>query len=124
MTPSKKLDHSRARLANLRRALHLAWSAAPNWTLAWAILLSVQGLLPAAIVYLSGLLVNSIVAAIDTGAAWETVRPTLILAGILAVTSLLSELLRAANQWVRLAQAEHIQDHIKGIIHEQSAAVE
>ena len=49
---STKLRGALAQLAYLPRALTLVWAAARVWTLAWVVLLLVQGLLPVATVYL------------------------------------------------------------------------
>ena len=48
-------------LAYLPRVLRLGWNAARNWTLAWFVLLTVQGFLPIAMVYLTRGLVNRVV---------------------------------------------------------------
>ena len=118
------LRHSGERIVQLKMAFGLVWDAAPGWTLVWVALLIALGIIPAATVYLSGLFIDSLVLAIDDGATLETIRPTLILAGLLAATILFTELLRSIDQWIRTAQAENIQDHIKGIIHEKSTYVD
>jgi ATP-binding cassette subfamily B protein len=111
-----------ARLAYLPRALGLVWSAAPAWTLLWAALLVVQGLLPAATVSLTRLLVDRLVAAI--GGGWEQLRPTLFVAVVMAGIVLLTEVLHSVSEWVRAAQSEFVQDHISALIHRQSVAVD
>jgi ATP-binding cassette subfamily B protein len=121
--PSKLLD-AVAHVSYWPRTLQLIWAAAPRWTTAWAILLVVQGVLPAASVYLTKLLVDSLVAAINARGAWGQVRPALILIILTAAVMLLVEFLQSAIEWVRTAQSELIQDHIKCLIHQQSAAVD
>jgi ATP-binding cassette subfamily B protein len=102
----------------------LIWHSARGWTIAWAALLIVQGLLPAATVILTRSLVNSLVAVLGAGVAWERIRHTLILAGLIAGIMLLSELLRSASSWVRVAQSEAVRDHIESLVHRKSAAVD
>jgi ATP-binding cassette subfamily B protein len=102
----------------------LIWAAARRWTLAWVILLVVQGLLPVATVYLTRLLVDSLVAAMGAHGSWESLRPTLLLAGLMALVLVLAELLQGATEWIRTAQSELIQDHISALIHAKSAAVD
>jgi ATP-binding cassette subfamily B protein len=51
----------------------LVWAAARRWTVAWAALLVVQGLLPVATVYLTHTLVNRLVAVPDAG-DWASLR--------------------------------------------------
>ncbi len=111
-----------AQLSYLPQTFHLVWAAARSWTVVWIVLLVVQGLLPVATVYLTRLLVNSLVAVAGTGTwdIWPIIVPVALMAGVL----LLSELLRSAIEWVRTAQSELVQDHISGLIHEKSVAVD
>jgi ATP-binding cassette subfamily B protein len=117
-------NNAKSRLFYLPRAFGLVWSAAKGWALAWIILLIVQGLLPAAIVYLTRLLVDSIASLIGTGRSWEAMQPTLILAGLMAGLALLTEVLQVVVGWIRTAQSELVQDYISGLIHEKSVAVD
>lgn len=118
-----KLRGALAQLPYLPQALVLVWAAARRWTLAWAVLLVLQGLLPAFTVYLTRLLVDSLVAALGTSAT-RNVGPTLVLVALMAGILLLSEFLRSATNWVRIAQSELVQDHISALIHRQSIAAD
>ena len=109
---SSKLRKALAQLPNLPRALALVWQVARPWTTAWIVLLIVQGLLPAAIVYLTKLVVDGVVAA-DVR---HVLTRLLLLGGLL----LLMEVVRNAINWVRTVQAELLQDHITSLIHEKS----
>jgi len=91
---------------------------------AWAILLVVQGLLPVVTVYLTRLLVDRLVGVIGTGGLWESVRPILFPVALLFGVMALTELLESASDWLRTAQSEFIQDHVNGLIHEKSVAVD
>ncbi len=106
------------------RALRLVWQAGPRWTAAWAVLLVVQGLLPAVTVFLTKALVNSLVAVVDTGGSWETVRPALLLALVMGLVMLLSQVLRGLTTWVRTAQGELVRDYLTGLVHTQSLRVD
>ena len=66
---NSKLERVLAQLPYLPRALALVWASARGWTIAWAVLLLLQGILPAAAVYLTRALVDSIVAAAGSGAS-------------------------------------------------------
>src|SRR5882672_4352626 len=96
--PAKLLD-AVAHVSYWPRTLQLIWVAAPRWTMAWAILLVVQGVLPAASVYLTKLLVDSLLAAINARGAWGQVRPALILIILTAAVMLLVEFLQSAIEW-------------------------
>jgi len=119
-----RLRNLTVQLSYLPRTWRLIWAAAPGWTLAWIILLVAQGVLPAATVYLTKLLVDSLVVTIDARGSWESVQPTLILAGLMAGIILLTEFLQSGSEWVRTAQAEFIRDHLSALIHQKSIAVD
>jgi len=83
---------------------------------AWGALLVVQGLLPAATVYLTRELVNALVA--------REIRLSITLAAAMAAVLLLGELLRGAIGWIRAVQSELVQDHINSLIHRKSVEVD
>jgi ATP-binding cassette subfamily B protein len=88
------------------------------------LLLVAQGLLPAAIVYLTRALVDSLVAAVGAGVGPAGARATIVLAAIMAAALLATEVLRAAVRWVRAAQAERTRDHISTLVHERALALD
>ncbi len=121
---SSKLRKALAQLPHLPRALGLVWKVARPWTIAWIMLLALQGLLPAAAVYLTKLVVDGLVAALRTGGSWPEARAVMILVGALGCVMLLMEVARSALGWIRVVQADLLQDHINGLIHEKSATAD
>lgn len=119
-----KLHSYVAPLVYLPQTWRLLWTAAGRWTVVWGILLIVQGLLPVATVYLTKLLVDSLVAAIKLGVTSESVRLILVPAALMAGVLLLTELLQGVLNWTRAVQSELIQDHISALVHEKSTAVD
>src|SRR6476619_4419942 len=119
-----KFRKALAQLPNLPRALKLVWAVARPWTIAWIVLLIVQGVLPAATVYLTKLFVDGLIRALRIGGSWPEMRhvllPLLLLGGVL----LLMEVARNAINWVRTVQAELLQDHITALIHEKSVTAD
>jgi len=113
-----------AQLAYLPRTLQLIWAAARGWTVAWVTLLVVQGLLPTAYVYLTRLLVNSLVLAVSQGGAWDSIWPALLLGALMAVVALMMQVLQGIIDWVHTAQAEYVQDHVDALIHAKSVTVD
>jgi ATP-binding cassette subfamily B protein len=113
---SSKLRKALAQLPYLPRALKLVWEVARPWTTAWIVLLIVQGLLPAAIVYLTKLVVDGVVV--------RDVRHVLLRLLLLGGVLLLMEVVRNGINWVRTVQAELLQDHITSLIHEKSVSVD
>lgn len=121
---ASKILGAAEQLRYLPRVLRLVWSAAPRWSLLWAALLVVQGVLPVAVVYLTRALVDSLAAVVGSSAEWRGIVPTLILAALMGGVLLLGELLRGASDWVRTVQAKLIEDHVSGLVQEKSTSVD
>src|SRR5215204_584740 len=121
---SSKLRKALAQLPYLPRALALVWQVARPWTVVWILLLIVQGLLPAAIVYLTKIVIDSLVIAVRIGPSLPEMRNVLKVLLILGGVLLLMEVVRNTINWVRTVQAELLQDHITSLIHEKSVAVD
>jgi ATP-binding cassette, subfamily B, bacterial len=119
-----KLRKALAQLPYLPRALQLVWEVARPWTIAWIVLLIVQGLLPAATVYLTKLIVDGVVAAGKSGGSWANVSRVLTFLLLLGGILLLLEVVRNAINWVRTVQAELLQDHITSLIQEKSVTAD
>jgi ATP-binding cassette, subfamily B, bacterial len=111
-------------LSYVPRTLGLIWRAAGRWTLAWLALLVVEGLLPAALVYLSRSLVDNIAGAVGIGWSWERMLPAVFPAVLMAGVVALIEIAAGLDNWVRAAQAELVRDHLSALIHEKSVAVD
>jgi len=108
----------------LPRALALVWQVARPWTISWVILLIVQGLLPAATVYLTKMVVDGVVVSLRNGSSWPHVRHVLLLLLLLGGILLLMEVVRSGINWVRTVQAELLKDHITSLIHEKSVTAD
>lgn len=121
---TSKLRQALAQLPYLPRALKLVWQVARPWTIAWIVLLIVQGLLPAATVYLTKLVVDGIVATVNSGSSWPAVSRVLWLVLILGGGLLVMEVVRNGISWTRTVQAELLQDHITSLIHEKSVTAD
>lgn len=65
-----KVKQSLAQMVYLRRIFSLLWGACKGYTIVWAFLLVIQGLLPVAIVFLSRMIVDTLVNAIGSGSTW------------------------------------------------------
>ncbi|MFZ1642518.1 MAG: ABC transporter ATP-binding protein, partial [Candidatus Contendobacter sp.] len=109
-----------AQLPYLPWALGLIWRATRGWTLAWAALVIVQGLLPVAVVLLTRTLVDSLVITVQAPDDGLALRQTLLWVALMAGLLLLGEGLRGIAAWVRAAQAEWLRDHLDDLIHAQA----
>jgi len=105
------------------RVLGLIRAAAPRLTFLWAAVMVALGILPAVTVALTGRLVDALSTLPAGGASEAALRPVapiaLALLGAIVATAVLEAVLRV----VRTAQAGLVQDHIGGLVYEQSAAV-
>jgi ATP-binding cassette, subfamily B, bacterial len=118
------LNTLRSQLRYLPQALGLVWSASRHWTVAWAVLLVLQGALPVATVYLTRMVVDSLVAATTNAGGWTALQPTLFLIAAMVGVLLLMEGLRSLAGWVRAMQAELVQDHVHALIHAKAATLD
>jgi ATP-binding cassette subfamily B protein len=119
-----KLRKAAGQLPYLPRTLALVWTASGKWTTAWVALLVIQGLLPAATVYLTRAVVDRAVPVFRTHGDPAALRAAVAPAVFLGAVLLMMGILRGMSQWVRTAQAELVQDHISTLIHRQSAAAD
>ena len=117
-------EHVRLRLLDLLRGLRLIQQASGKWTAMWAGALVVQGVLPAAVVFLTKWLVDSLAAAVGAGITPDTLRLVLGPAALMVGVLLLQELLANVLLWLRTAQADLVRDHISGLIHRQAYALD
>ena len=101
--------------------MRLVWTAARGWTLLWGILTILQGSLPALGVYLTRVMVDSLLAAVGAQGDWAAIQPALILVGLIALLRALTIALSSITNWVNVNQSELIQDHIVLRIHRQAA---
>jgi ATP-binding cassette subfamily B protein len=102
------------------QGLRLVWDAARGWTIAWGTLLVLQGLVPAALVHLTRVTVNllsSAVASADKAAVFSQIWPNALLIGLLWVSG---QFLSSLVAWVRIAQADLVQDRIHSLIHQKA----
>ena len=92
--------------------------------MAWRVLLVVQEALPLAAVYLTRVVVHSLVAGLRSHGEWPHMRQGLLNAGLMGVTLLLAEVIKAVSQWIRGAQSELVQDYIVGLIHGKAISLD
>jgi ATP-binding cassette subfamily B protein len=117
----KKLGDAAAKLYHLPPVLGLVWAASKRWTVAWCMVLLVQGALPVATVLLAKQVVDTLVAALRPGGGGARVQTAVALSLALAAVLALSEVLKAAASYIRAAQAELVGAFIRNLIHLKSA---
>jgi len=112
------------KLSYFHRVFGLIWTASRGWTVAWLLLLTVQGLTPVALVYLTRPLVDGLAGTVGRGTSWEKMQPVLLVALCMGAILLLVELLKVCQEWIGTLQSELIQDHIVNLVHSQSTSVD
>ncbi len=118
------LQNLKEQTKNWKRSFQLIWTASPFYTTSWAILLIIQGILPGLLVYLTKLVVDSLIVAVNAQGSWERVRPAVFFIALIAIVMLLSDVFQSLLETVRIAQADIIQDYVKSLVHNKSATMD
>ena len=107
-------------LANLPRGFGLIWAAGKGWVFAQFFLMVIRGVLPAVLVYLTKLFVDTVIQTIQTPDQAQITRVIYLGLAFGGVT-LLYEILGSVNSLIQTAQKENLTDHVFGLIHEKAA---
>ncbi len=102
------------------KGLGLVWQAARGWTVAWSVLLLVQGLIPAAQVYLTKITVDFLAADISSANSSTVLTRAWLPIAMIGLLWIFSQLIASLIRWVRTAQAELVQDSIHSLIHDKA----
>ena len=94
----------------------MVWAAAPGYAAVWFVLLFLQGVLPAGLVYTTKRVVDTANAAIGGGLSAENVGPALFWGGVMVALVLLQRVFSSAVGYVQVAHSEHVQDQIRAQI--------
>ncbi|NMG05972.1 ABC transporter ATP-binding protein [Brasilonema sp. UFV-L1] len=119
-----KLRSANTIFSHLVKTFNLVWAASRYWTVAWMVLLLVQGLLPAASISLTPEVVNALVAVTGSGVSAANIQKILVPVGLMAGIMLVGEVLSSVAEWIRTAQAEMVHDYVTGLIQKQSVTVD
>jgi ATP-binding cassette, subfamily B, bacterial len=112
-----------AEARHVPQTIRLVWSATAGWTSVWLVLLAVEGLLPAAAIYLTRGAVDGVLAAMNSGIGSAAFRTLIVRVMPLAVVMVGQVVVAGAIRWVRFHQSEILQAYVTRRIHEQSVAV-
>jgi len=100
-----------------RRAILLVWQATRGWTVLWALLLLLQGLIPAFVVLLLRTLINRLA----QSQPWVELLPPAIGIATLWFGAVVAS---SALSYVRTVQAEKVQNLIHSLLHEKVASLD
>ena len=127
MTAPRRPEPLRKKLRHLGRigpALRLVWESARGWTVASAVLVVAQGLLPLVALYLMKLIVDVVVAALKAPGGEADFVKIAWLIGLTGLANLLSAGAGALAAMVSEMQAQAVSDHISNILHTKSVAAD
>ncbi|MCX7596911.1 MAG: ABC transporter ATP-binding protein, partial [Fischerella sp.] len=119
-----KLRSANTVLSDLIKTLSLVWAASRYWTIAWMVMLLMQGLLPAISITLTRQVVDNLVVVAGSGISPASIQKILIPVALMAGVMLIGEFLNSSGEWIRTAQSELVGDYITGLIHQQSVTVD
>lgn len=119
-----KLRSANTLLSDLIKTLSLVWAASGYWTIAWMVMLLVQGLLPAISITLTRQVVDNLVVVAGSGISAASIQKILMPVALMAGIMLVGEFLNSSGEWIRTAQSELVGDYITDLIHKQSVTVD
>ena len=105
-------------------ALRFVWQSSPSWTIARLGLITLQGLLPLASIYLVKLLVDTITDGLDTPNPQLAFRQTIPLLICIVVVALITLLFSAFSELVSKAQTQKVSDYMHSILHAKSIEID
>lgn len=111
-------------IPHLWRGLRLVWDSAPGWTAVWLLLLGLQGVLPAAQVYLTRYVVDSMVVMIQNPENLANLPPVLVGVALMALVLIVKELLRSLASLSRTTLSEQSRDYLSHLIHQKSMEID
>src|SRR5690625_7120733 len=106
------------------KALAIVREAANKWTIAWAITLILQGVIPAGIVWTTKWLIDAVAGGVAAGPSWEVMESVLVPVAIMVALILLQQILGSLREWFNMAQIELVQDHMDKVIDQQEVTVD
>lgn len=125
---SLALRKAMAQMRFVPRALALVWDASRGLTITMIVLLVVQGLLPAAVIWLSKDVIDAVVALLRAGAAsvqsLDAWRGVFAVAATMVALLLSIEIARAAYDWVRATQGRRVAAHVADLVHAQAISLD
>ncbi|MEM1239568.1 MAG: ABC transporter ATP-binding protein [Cyanobacteria bacterium P01_H01_bin.26] len=117
----------RSFLQNTQRlipALRLVWQSSPRWTVLRLLLVTLEGFLPLASIYIVKLLVDALTDRSATDSpqlVLEQIAPLLI---AVVCVSLVALLCKAFSELVNTAQTQRVSDHMRSILHAKSISID
>jgi ATP-binding cassette, subfamily B, bacterial len=100
----------------LGRALGLVWKSGPNWMIANAGLLAIQGILPAISLYLMKLLVDTLSHSLPSAQGGAIPEQVIFLLAGIGGAAFLASVCRSLEIWISEAQSQSVTDHVHDLL--------
>ncbi|BDA75310.1 ABC-type multidrug transport system, ATPase and permease component [Rivularia sp. IAM M-261] len=120
MTSLKKVKQA----LRLLPALRLVWQAAPNWTLVYIIVLVIQGILPLVLLYLTKLIIDTIVESVNIVDKISNFQQLITLIALTGLVTLATVICNSGAELVNTAQSRRVADYMSSILHAKSIEVD
>ena len=108
----------------LKRALLLVWQSSPRWTVAAAILVVVQGILPLIPLWLIGVLVNVVSEGAKAADPTAVSRQVIGLVAIMGATVLVSASASSLAAFVSAAHSQEVSDFMSGVLQRKAVGAD
>lgn len=104
-------------LLSLKLGLRLVWQSCPGWSIASAIVLFVEGILPLLSIYLTKIMVDTITQGLNTPERGGIFQQVALLIGLSGIVALLTNLSTSVAAIVNQAQSQLVTDYVHDNIH-------
>ncbi|MEO0351094.1 MAG: ABC transporter ATP-binding protein [Cyanobacteria bacterium P01_A01_bin.15] len=124
MRAGKKLRSFFQNTQRLIPALRLVWQSSPRWTVLRLLLVTLEGFLPLASIYIVKLLVDALTGRVATDSPQRVLEQIAPLLGAVVGVSLVALLCKAFSELVNTAQTQRVSDHMRSILHAKSISID
>ncbi len=124
MSSLQNLQHKLKQALRLLPALRLVWQAAPSWTIVYVVLIIVQGILPLLLLYLTKLIIDTVITSLTIADKASSGKQLLILLMLTGLLTFVSTICNSFSELVNTAQSQRVTDYMSSIIHTKSLEVD
>ncbi len=124
MSSLRKLQRKLKQALRLLPALRLVWQAAPGWTVAYIVLIIVQGILPLLLLYLTKLIIDTVVISSNLSDKTTSGKQLILLLGLTGLVTLVNTICNSFGELIHTAQSQKVTDYMSSIIHAKSIEVD
>ena len=124
MSSRRKLHHKFKQSLRLLPALRLVWQAAPGWTAAHIVLILIQGILPLLLLYLTKLIIDTVVASATIADKSSSGKQLIFFLMLTGLVTIVSTIRKSLAEFVHTAQSKKVADYMNTIIHTKSIEVD